>query len=127
MNGIKIKPEQLSDAVGKELDKYAKTTADKVKEAVQDAADSAVKELKSTSPKKTGRYARSWRQKKAKETSSEKEIIVHAGVYQLTHLLENGHAKRGGGRVAGIPHIKPAEEHAIEKLESEIQKGVEHG
>lgn len=127
MGNVKIKPDALAKTVQDELDKYAKTTADKVKDAVQEAADSAVSELKSTSPKRTGKYARSWRQKKTKETSSEKEVTVYAGRYQLTHLLENGHAKRGGGRVAGIPHIKPVEEHAIEKLEEGIRKGVENG
>lgn len=126
-NTVKIKPEQLSKTVEKELDSYVKDTAKTVKEAVQKTADDTVKELKSTSPKKTGRYARSWKQKTVKDTSSAKEIVVHAGRYQLTHLLENGHAKRGGGRVAGIPHIKPAEEKAIEELESTIREGLGNG
>lgn len=127
MSSVTVKPEGLANAVQKELDAYAKDTAEAVKKAVQDAADGAVKELKSTSPKKTGRYAKSWRQKKEKESSSGEEITVYAGRYQLTHLLENGHAKRGGGRVAGIPHIKPAEQNAIKKLEEGVRKGVEHG
>lgn len=127
MSTIKVSPEGLASAVEKELDTYAKDTATAVKKAVQEAADGAVKELKSTSPKKTGRYAKSWRQKKEKESSSGEEITVYAGRHQLTHLLENGHAKRGGGRVAGIPHIKPAEQNAIKKLEEGVRKGVEHG
>lgn len=127
MSTIRVTPEGLASAVEKELDTYAKDTATAVKKAVQEAADGAVKELKSTSPKKTGRYAKSWRQKKEKESSSGEEITVYAGRYQLTHLLENGHAKRGGGRVAGIPHIKPAEQNAIKKLEEGVRKGVGHG
>lgn len=123
----KVSIDGMASAVQKELDKYVKDTAEVVKKAVEDTAKETVKELKTTSPKKTGRYAKSWRQRKEKESSSGEEITVYAGVYQLTHLLENGHAKRGGGRVAGIPHIKPAEEKAIKKLEEEIRKGVENG
>ena len=125
--GIRIKPEQLSQTIQNELEDYARDTTDTVKEAVRNAADYAVKELKATSPKRTGRYARSWRKSQVKETSSELEISVHAGFYQLTHLLENGHAKRGGGRVRAIPHIKPVEEKTVKKLEEDITRGVSNG
>ena len=124
---IRIKPEQLSQTIQNELEDYARDTTDTVKEAVRNAADYAVKELKETSPKRTGRYARSWRKSQIKETSSELEMSVHAGFYQLTHLLENGHAKRGGGRVRAIPHIKPVEEKTVKKLEEDITRGVSNG
>ena len=124
---VKIKPDQLEKVITETLDDYADSLTDKVKNSVKDAATEAVKELKATSPKKTGRYAKSWKQKKIKETSSEMDIVVHAGRYQLTHLLENGHAKRGGGRVDGIPHIKPVEEKVSKKLEQKIRQEAANG
>lgn len=124
MSSVKIRPEQLADVINKELNDLAEDTTDRVKKAVQDAADTAVKDLKATSPKRTGKYAKSWRQKKVKENSSGKEIVVYAGRYQLTHLLENGHAKRGGGRVAPRVHIKPVEEKVSEQLENDIKQKI---
>ena len=127
MTSIRIRPDQLADTIKKELDDLEEDTIDRVKKAVQDAADTAVKDLKATSPKRTGKYAKSWTQRKVKETSSEKEIVVHARRYQLTHLLENGHAKRGGGRVAPRVHIKPVEEKVSEKLENDLKRGISNG
>lgn len=74
-------------------------------------------ELKATSPKsknkrRSGQYAKSWTKKKRG-----KMIIIHNKEYQLTHLLEKGHAKRGGGRVEAKVHILPVELNLKESAE----------
>lgn len=45
--------------------------------------------------------------------------------YQLTHLLEKGHAKRNGGRVNPEVHIRPNEERAVKEFESRIKGAIE--
>ena len=82
-------------------------------------------QIEQTAPRKTGRYAKSWAVKKTSETSNSLEVTVHSKTrYALAHLLENGHAKRGGGRVAAIPHIAPAEEAAVQSLERNIETAL---
>ena len=52
-------------------------------------------------------------------------MTVHSkNRYQIAHLLEHGHAKRGGGRVAARPHIAPAEEHGVTSLQEKIERGL---
>lgn len=73
-------------------------------------------------------YAKSWTVKNTKETANSLEVTVHSkNRYQLAHLLEHGHAKRGGGRVAGKAHIAPAEENAICQLEEELERSLQNG
>ena len=65
---------------------------------------------------------------KAGEDSKSLQVTVHSkNRYQIAHLLEHGHAKRGGGRVAARPHIAPAEENGIRQLEEEIERGIRNG
>ena len=126
--GTRVSIDHLADAVMKELEDYADTTTDGVKGAVRKAADTVKKGISAGAPVRTGKYAKSWATKVTKESASAMEITVHSrNRYQLAHLLEFGHAKRGGGRVAGRAHIAPAEQHGIEMLEQEIERCLKDG
>ena len=121
--GKTIPVDKLTEEVMNGLEEYAELTADVLKKEIQEAGKVAKQQISQTAPRKTGRYAKSWAVKKNSETSNSLEVTVHSkNRYMLTHLLENGHAKRGGGRVAAIPHIAPAEETAILSLERNIER-----
>lgn len=124
--GKKISISQLSEAVMEAVREYADTAAEEVKQAVTETGNTVRDEIRQNAPKDTGGYARSWAVKKTKETSQSLTLTVHSkDHYQLAHLLEFGHAKRGGGRVAAQPHIAQAEEHGIEQMEEKIRKALE--
>lgn len=115
----------VSDS-GEGLTEYADLAETEMKKAVKKTATSVKKEISANAPKKTGAYAKSWTAKKTKENSHSLEMTVHSkNKYQLAHLLEKGHAKRGGGRVAGKPHISPAEENGVQMLENLIREALE--
>ena len=114
--------DDMDDVIMKELEKYANLATDDMKDAVKDTAKSVKKDIESSAPVLTGRYKKSWRIKKIRENANSLDVLIHSSNrYQLTHLLEFGHAKRGGGRVAGKPHIEPA----AEKGEQDLIKAIE--
>lgn len=124
----RVSVDGLAEAVMKELNDYAKATTEDVKKAVKKAGDSVKKDIQANAPKDTGAYAKSWSVKNMKETSHSLEVTVYSrNRYQLAHLLEFGHAKRGGGRVPGRVHIAPAEEAGIRQLEAEIERCLRDG
>ena len=117
-----VKIDQLAEAIGEELEEYSKLTTVSMKAAVTKAGNSVRKDIGANAPVKSGRYAKSWRIKKTRESSTKLEVTVYSPTrYMLAHLLEHGHAKRGGGRVKAIPHIAPAEEAAEEQLMKDIE------
>ena len=115
----------LAEAVAQELREYSAEVAEDLKTSVRSASKACVATLKQTSPKDTGGYADGWKARKAYENSSELRMEVHNSTHhQLTHLLEDGHAKVGGGRVSGKPHIQPAADQAAELLEKDAKLKV---
>ena len=121
----KVAIDKLADTIMAGLKEYADLATDDMKAAVKKAGQEVRKDIQANAPKRTGKYAKSWTVKTTKETSSSLEVTVHyKNRYQLAHLLEYGHAKRGGGRVSGRPHIAPAEQKGIEQLERDIKKAL---
>ena len=124
--GTRVSVDGLADEVMKGLEEYAKLSTDEMKRVVKKAGKDCTKDIAATAPKRTGKYASSWKSKTTAESSSSIGVTVYSpSRYQIAHLLENGHAKRGGGRVRAIPHLAPAEERAGEEMEKEIIKALE--
>ena len=122
-SGVKpmaIKVDSLAKTINAKLKEYGNTVTEDLKEGVEQVSTVTVKELRGTSPKETGSYRKGWKKKKAFENATSVRYTVHnATDYQLTHLLEKGHAGVGGtakGSAPAYPHIAPAEQHAAEKL-----------
>lgn len=113
-----IKADQLAQEIVKILDDYRGTTVDKMKESVDKVAKQAVNELKTSSPKRTGAYAKDWAAKKDRKANkwAYGKVVYNKKHYRLTHLLEKGHRKVNGGMVAARPHIAKVEEKAINTL-----------
>ena len=72
------------------------------------------------------RHCADWRASQVEKTSRKIRLVIHSPKhYSRVHLLEKGHAKRNGGRVEGIPHVAPAEQHGEEILEQLIKKALQ--
>ena len=121
----RVRIDQMAHVIMEGLQEYADLATDDLKKAVKKAGDEAKKDIQNNAPVKTGAYKKSWTVKTTKETSNAMEVVVHSkNRYQLAHLLEFGHAKRGGGRTRAFPHIAPAEQSAAELLEREVEAAL---
>lgn len=126
--GKTVSIDGLADAVMEELAEYNKLVEETMKKAVTKAGQTVRKEIQAGAPERSGKYAKSWRTKKTRESSRVLEVTVYSpSRYMLAHLLEHGHAKRNGGRTRAFPHIAPAEEIGEKQLEADIIRGLSNG
>lgn len=112
----------LAKEVNKACEAYADDVNRKLKEIIPGVAKETAQELKTTSPKHTGKYASGWGVKNESSRLATTATVYNKRRYRLTHLLEKGHASRGGGRtVPPKPHIGKAEQKAINDVIKRIK------
>lgn len=111
---------QLSNEIAKALQEYTQEIEKGLEEAKKQVAKEGVRTLKSTSPKNTGNYAKGWRT----SLDGSAQVIHNATRPSLTHLLENGHALRQGGRTKAFKHIEPVERSVIDNFEKAVEKVI---
>lgn len=123
--GRTVSVDEMVDVINELLEEYSDLATDGMKSAVQKSAKFVKEEISANTPRQTGAYAKSWTSKKTQEDSTPVQYTVHSkNKYQLAHLLENGHALRGGGRTKAYPHIAPAEEAVQTYLENLIKEAL---
>lgn len=132
MSNKKITVDQMSKAILDILHDFEGVTDEAVEKGVSETAKEAVKELRNAHPSGSGKYGswneynKGWKvmQTKRDKRYHKKATIHNATDYQLTHLLEKGHAKINGGRTRAFPHIAPVAEKCEEELIKNIRKNI---
>lgn len=108
------------------LEEYQDDVENLTVETVKEIGKKGVQALKSSSSvfKGTGKYKSGWSSKVEDTRMGAKAILYNSKLPGLPHLLEHGHAKRGGGRVSGTVHIQPVEDELEKAFTQELEKKI---
>lgn len=122
---------EVSEAINRELTLYSTEVINGVKKETRKVMKRLVDETKATAP--VGNRSQHYRDNIAsrKLEESERGVVlqwyVKGSDYRLSHLLENGHALRNGGRYEGTGFIKKAYTSIIEDYEKAIEEVCKNG
>ncbi|MGX4598962.1 hypothetical protein [Faecalimicrobium sp. JNUCC 81] len=121
----------LAEAISKELKSYSKEVTLGVKKVTDEVTSNLVKNTKRDAKvgRRKGKYKKAISSKVLYENEHKKIKVwyVRSPEHRLAHLLNNGHAKKGGGFIEGDNHITNNEEIAIKELERGIEAVVKNG
>lgn len=116
----------LAAEINKILEDYGDTVTDNIKEVTKKVAQQGAKAVKaeaSNTFKGTGKYAKGWAVKMEEDYYSATGIIYNK-TPGLPHLLEHGHANRGGGRTPGRVHIGNVEQNLVNEFEDAVKRVI---
>ena len=114
----------LAAEINKILEDFGDNVTDNIKEVTKKVTQQgaiAVKANAKNSFKGTGQYAKGWSVKMEEDYFSATGIIYNK-TPGLPHLLEHGHANRGGGRTPGRVHIGNAEDNLVKEFEDAVKR-----
>lgn len=125
-----LPPSEFASAINTILADYKGIVDERVELATEKTAEQAAANVTSNINKtdmKGKKYRKSIRIKKLTERDGHYSSTVYARppYYRITHLLENGHATRNGGRTRAFPHWAEAEQEAIRDYEALLRKELE--
>ena len=126
----KVSVEGLDDVITQQLRMYSKAVKEGINKEAEKSIKQLVKDTKATAPvgKRRKHYRDSIKSKSYHTTRSDKYIwYVDGPDYRLSHLLENGHALKNGGRVEGTHFIKKATDPILEQYVKAGEEVIKNG
>lgn len=118
---------KLEVEVAQAVKGYTDAVVAAIAKEIDETSQAVLNEIRASSPVLTGGYQRGWVRKKESKSGSSGYLVYNKDKAQLTHVLEHGHAKRGGGRVEGKPHIGPAVDKHVATMPKRIEKILKDG
>ena len=126
-----IQIDELNSAMTEILTEYNESVIDGVKKNTKQAMNDLVKNTRATAP--VGNRSKHYRDNISSRTEREtkdaliKQWYVKGSDYRLTHLLNNGHALRNGGRYPGTNFLGKAVDVIIAWYTNKIEEVVKNG
>jgi hypothetical protein len=137
MSGVNNIPiTDLVSAISEELKDYQRNVINKVvAEETKKAMKDLVQKTKATAP--VGKRTKHYRDNISSKVLNKSDLglglnyselwYVKGSDYRLSHLLNNGHAKRNGGRVEGTKFITKATDEVETAYLESLKKAIENG
>lgn len=111
--------EEYGDEVEKDLHEVAVKVGKEGAKALRSESRNTFKTHRETKP-----YYRGWKAQDESTRLTTNVVLYNKDVPGLPHLLEFGHAKRGGGRTPGKVHISKVEKELIDKFEKGVKAKI---
>ncbi len=121
--------DDLANEITNAVREYTQDVTEGIEKEVNKTSKSVTKEISAKSPRRKngGEYAKGWTRKKVVIGGTLSYTTYNKRKPGLAHLLEKGHAKRGGGRVPGIPHIGPVVDRELPQMVNRIKSIIRNG
>lgn len=122
--------DEMAELINEYMSNFSEDVNEGIKGAVDIVAKEVNEEIKShvTFEEPTKKYVKAFRIKNVFEGRFNKGKTWHVanGQYRLTHLLENGHAKIGGGRTRAYKHIEFGNDLAVRRMQELSEEAVKN-
>ena len=119
--------DQLANEITKAVREYTEDVSEAIEREVDRTADIVLRETRANAPRDTGDYAKGFRKTKRDIPGITRRVVWNKQYSHLVHLLEFGHAKVGGGRVAGKPHLRVAYDRNTPEMLDRIRQIIRNG
>lgn len=120
----RVPADRLTAQIDSILAKYGEDVQGNLNEIVKEISKKGAQAIRSKARGSfdgTGKYAKGWTSKVETGRLFTVGTIYNKDLPGLPHLLEHGHANRGGGRTPGRVHISEDEQKLIKEFESKVR------
>lgn len=124
-----ISIDEFAEAIADELAVYQRATVDTVRKTVDEMKKEVTQVVKNAGgyTDRTGSYRRGITSTNTTTRGETSRAYVWAGPvnYRLSHLLEQGHAKKNGGRTRAFPHFEAGDRFLASEFTRQLKKNIE--
>ena len=121
---MQIKPEQFAETIDGWLKDYGDEGRDALNKAILEVAEESKQDLTGAGGFNGRTFKRSWIVKTTEGKFKGVSAQVGNKVYRITHLLEFGHATRGGGRARGFNFVAPVNDKVEERVMDKLKEAL---